>query len=108
MELAISPRGTTGIKDLALACERLLWKISQDDGDHDKTDISTAQVDWASRLYAEFNVWSTRVGVNSDGIRSIDNRLINVPEIYSLLKHLLQSLERDLSGSVPPPYQLHT
>ncbi|KAN0082027.1 hypothetical protein V8E54_003325 [Elaphomyces granulatus] len=101
MELEADPKDTACLKHLAQACEKYLRKLSQDE--EAQEDIAKAREGyWASRQFAEFNVWCAKVGVNGEGLRSIDVRLKDVPEICELLRHLLQSLERDLNELQQP------
>lgn len=91
------PRETANLKHLAECCERHLHKLLQDEEAQD--DIAKAKDGhWASCQFSEFNLWCVKVGVHDEGLRSIDIRLKDVPEICNLLGHLLQSLKRDLNG----------
>lgn len=53
---------------------------------------------WTMRQYAEFNLWCTKIGVDGQGLRSIDVRLKDVPEICWFIRSLLSSLASDLKG----------
>ena len=91
------PEQITSLKHLAQDCEKRLQKLSQDEEAQEDT-VKTREGYWVSRQLAELNLWCAKVGVNGEGLRSIDARLKDVPEICKLLRHLLQSLERDLNG----------
>jgi hypothetical protein len=51
---------------------------------------------WVTRQCAEFNLWCAKVGIHAEGLRSLDVRLKDVPEICDIFLQLLQSLRRDL------------
>jgi len=97
MEPEADPKETASLKHLAQTCEEHLQKLSQDE--EAQQDVTKAREGyWASRQYAEFNLWCAKVGVDGEGLRSVDVRLKDVPEICELLRHLLQSLDCDLNG----------
>ncbi len=91
------PQDTAKLKQIAQACERGLYKLLQAEEAKDDM-LKSGEVHWASRQFAEFNLWCAKVGVHGQGLRSIDIRLKDVPEILDLIRHLLESLERDLNG----------
>ncbi|CZR68612.1 uncharacterized protein PAC_18511 [Phialocephala subalpina] len=100
MEFEADPKDTASLKHLAQACERHLREVLR--GEEVQEDIVKAREGhWASRQFAEFNLWCAKVGVSGEGLKSIDLRLKDVPEICELLRKLLQSLERDLNGWQP-------
>ncbi|KAJ6031364.1 hypothetical protein N7540_002096 [Penicillium herquei] len=82
------------LKELAEKCVGHLILISRQE--EIESDIVENYSYWATRQSAEFNVWCTNIGMNGKGLRSIDLRLKDVPEICDLLKHLLNSLKHDL------------
>ncbi|KAK4073274.1 hypothetical protein Purlil1_13113 [Purpureocillium lilacinum] len=87
---------TANLKRIAECCERHLHKLLQEE--EAQEDIAKAKDGhWASRQFAGFNLWCAKVGVHDEGLRSIDIRLNDVPEICNLLRRLLQSLKRDLN-----------
>ncbi|UNI24606.1 hypothetical protein JDV02_010341 [Purpureocillium takamizusanense] len=95
------PQETASLKHIAECCERRLYKLLQDE--EDQEDIVKARHGhWTSRQYAEFNLWCAKVGIQGEGLRSIDVRLKDVPDICKLLRRLLQSLERDLNELEQP------
>jgi hypothetical protein len=55
---------------------------------------------WASGQITDFDLWCSKLGVDAKGIRSIDVRLKDVPEICTLLLHLLQALKNDLEDLI--------
>jgi hypothetical protein len=55
---------------------------------------------WASGQITDFNLWCSKLGVDAKGIRSIDVRLKDVPEICTILLHLLQALRSDLEDLI--------
>lgn len=88
--------GTANLKRIAECCERHLHKLLQEEeGQDDMTKAKDGH--WASRQFAGFNLWCDKVRVYGEGLRSIDIRLKDVPEICNLLGCLLQSLKRDLN-----------
>ncbi|KAF8867424.1 hypothetical protein BDZ45DRAFT_734690 [Acephala macrosclerotiorum] len=103
MKLEADPKDTASLRHLAQACEKHLRKLSQDEEAEAQEDVAKAREGyWASRQFAEFNLWCAKVGVNGEGLRSLDVRLKDVPEICELLRHLLQSVERDLNELQQP------
>ncbi|KAJ5726292.1 uncharacterized protein N7483_007649 [Penicillium malachiteum] len=91
-------KDTANLRNLAQRCVSQFILIAKQDG------VENGIVDshWAARQSAEFNVWCTNIGVNGEGIRSIDLRLKDVPDICSLLRHLLESLDYDLKELLQP------
>ncbi|KAF1850331.1 uncharacterized protein K460DRAFT_272656, partial [Cucurbitaria berberidis CBS 394.84] len=108
MDLEAEPQETASLKELAQACAKQFRQLSQDEETRDP-GVNARDGFWASRRTADFNIWCTIIGVNSEGLRSVDVRLKDVPEICKLLLHLLRSLRRDLDdliqqhGRVSPP-----
>ncbi|KAK4074647.1 hypothetical protein Purlil1_12903 [Purpureocillium lilacinum] len=87
---------TANLKRIAEYCEGHLHKLLPEEEAQD--DIAKAKDGhWASRQFVGFNLWCAKVGVHGEGLRSIDIRLKDVPEICNLLGRLLQSLKRDLN-----------
>ncbi|KAJ4376386.1 hypothetical protein N0V83_001669 [Neocucurbitaria cava] len=95
MDLEVDPRETNSLKELAQSCAQQLHQIAQEEETRE-ANVNARDGFWASRQSAEFNLWCSKIGVNSEGLRSIDVRLKDVPEICKLLQHLLQSLHHDL------------
>lgn len=102
LEHEADPQDTVSLKQIAQACEKHLHRLLRDEEAQEDT-IKAKEGHWASRQFAEFNLWCAKVGVNGEGLRSIDVRLKDVPEICGLLRHLVQSLERDFNGGHSPP-----
>lgn len=96
-ESEVDPNDTTGLRNIALACERHLQKLQKNE-EFQEDSVKAREGYWASRQCAEFNLWCTKVGVYSEGPRAIDVRLKDVPGIFELLRQLLQSLKHDLEG----------
>ncbi|KAK2590356.1 hypothetical protein QQS21_011966 [Conoideocrella luteorostrata] len=105
MELAqeTDPEYTITLKKTALICESHLRKLLEDEEARPRIVVAR-EGHWASRQFAEFNLWCTKVGVQSEGLQSIDVRLKDVPEICDLLGQLLGSLQRDLNELQQPTY----
>ncbi|KAJ5613659.1 hypothetical protein N7528_007313 [Penicillium herquei] len=89
---------TAYLRELAQRCVNHFMAISKQQEIEDENVHSH----WVARQSAEFNVWCTNIGVNGEGLRSIDLRLKDVPEICDLLRHLLNSLDRDLNELLQP------
>ncbi|CAO2658332.1 Nn.00g060550.m01.CDS01 [Neocucurbitaria sp. VM-36] len=96
MDLEVDPQETASLKQLAQSCAKQFRQIAEEEETREAS-ISVRDGFWASRQSAEFNQWCSKIGVNLEGLRSIDMRLKDVPEICELLLQLLQSLHRDLS-----------
>ncbi|KAF2689749.1 hypothetical protein K458DRAFT_330439 [Lentithecium fluviatile CBS 122367] len=96
MALEADPKATASLRHLAQGCAQQLHELSKDEED-EEAGVGTKDFFWASRQSAEFNMWCARIGVNGEGLRSIDVRLKDVPEICELLMHLLESLKSDLN-----------
>lgn len=91
------PDDTASLKKLAQDCETRLRRLSREE--EAQKDIAKPKDGyWTSHQVIEFNLWCTKVGVYSEGLRSIDLRLKDVPEICEILRNLLQSLKRDITG----------
>jgi hypothetical protein len=97
MEFEADPKDTASLKHLAQACERHMREVLRDE-EAQEDIVKAREGHWGSRQFAEFNLWCAKVGVSGEGLKSIDVRLKDVPEICELLRKLLQSLERDLNG----------
>jgi hypothetical protein len=100
MKSEADPKDTATLKHLAQACERQLLEALRDE-EAQEDIVKAREGHWASRQFAEFNLWCTKVGVNGEGLKSIDVRLKDVPEICELFRKLLHSLEQDLNGWQP-------
>lgn len=96
-QIESDPKDTASLKRIAENCEGRWRKLLQDE-ERQEDIIRAKEGHWASRQYAAFNMWCAKVGVHGKGLRSIDVRLKDVPEICKLLLYLLQSMERDLDG----------
>ncbi|KAJ5710929.1 hypothetical protein N7488_005085 [Penicillium malachiteum] len=89
---------TANLRNLAQRCVKNFTLISKQQGIEDEIVDSH----WAARQSSEFIVWCTNIGVNGEGLRSIDLRLKNIPEISDLLRDLLNSLDCDLKELLQP------
>lgn len=96
MEQEANPQETASLKHLALVCSQQLQELSRIETDQQE-NIETGDRFWASRQFADFNLWCANTGITSEGRRSIDVRLKDVPEICKILQQLLQSLHSDLT-----------
>ncbi|KAF6788995.1 Kinesin light chain 5 [Colletotrichum sojae] len=77
------PETTANLKDLAQACSRSLKRALAEEGAQEAT-VAAEKGFWASRQFAEFNLWCTKTGIHAQGLRSIHARLKDVPDIYLL------------------------
>jgi hypothetical protein len=96
----VDPADTASLKRLAQSCAIHLQTFS-DSEQECHTSQESSDGFWASRQSAEFNMWCAKVGILGEGHRSLDIRLKDVPEIFELLMHLLESLQSDLNGWTP-------
>ncbi|KAL0936357.1 C2H2 type zinc finger domain protein [Colletotrichum truncatum] len=101
MDLETDPRDIESLKQLAQGCGRLLDVMFQEENARE-SDLDAEKGYWASRQFAEFNMWCTKIGVNDQGSRSIDVRLKDVPDICNIIAKLLHSLSRDLEKLQQP------
>lgn len=97
MEFETDVDEITSLQNLAQGCRSRLKNLLQDEGLRNE-DLVAKEGHWAMRQYAEFNLWCTKVGVDGQGLRSIDVRLKDVPEICWFIRSLLNSLASDLNG----------
>ncbi|SPO04605.1 uncharacterized protein DNG_07290 [Cephalotrichum gorgonifer] len=89
------PKDTLSLRLMAQSCRGHLQELLH--VEETREDAAKAEAGhWASHQYAEFNLWCVKVGVDGEGLRSIDVRLKDVPEMCNILLHLLQSLNQDL------------
>ncbi|KAH7176809.1 hypothetical protein EDB81DRAFT_50270 [Dactylonectria macrodidyma] len=97
-----TPEDTASLNKLAQDCETRLRTIAQEE---EAQQGATKPKDgtWASHQAIEFSLWCTKVGVHSEGRRSVDIRLKDVPEICDILRNLLQALRCDLEELQRPP-----
>lgn len=102
MDPEADPHDTASLKQIAQACAKQFEHLSEDEETREAS-ANTRDGFWASRQSAEFNMWCTKIGVHSEGLRSIDVRLKDVPEICKLLLNLLRSLHRDLDDLIHQP-----
>ncbi|ROW15179.1 hypothetical protein VPNG_03035 [Cytospora leucostoma] len=102
------PKDTASVENIADDCKRYLVSLGQDEALHgDVTKV--AERYWASRQLAEFNLFCDKLGVYRKGLRSIDIRLKDVPDILKLLSKLLQWLKHDLEDlQQPEPPRIRT
>lgn len=99
MERETDPQDTAGLRLLADSCKKKLHSLSEEEEARKQHGVTmTKDRFWVSRQLVEFNLWCHKVGVNGEGIRSLDARLKDVPNLCKLLGHLLQSLQSDLNG----------
>lgn len=89
--------GTTSLAHLARECTELLSDLAR--AEESNAQDASQDLYWASRQWAEYNVWCNNVGTRGEGVRSVDVRLKDVPEICKLLGSLLRYLRHDLQGS---------
>jgi hypothetical protein len=94
-------RETASLRYCAQACLKYLRQLSQDE-EKERDNSVTVNAFWATRQLAEFNLWCANVGVHVEGLRSLDVRLKDVPEISKILLQLLRSLHRDLEDLTQP------
>lgn len=87
----------TSLQYLAQGCRSRFKNLLQHEDSRDE-DLVAKEGHWAMRQHAEFNLWCTKVGVDGQGLRSIDVRLKDVPEICRFIRSLLNSLDSDLDG----------
>lgn len=97
MEIEADVHDIASLQNLAQGCKILLKSLLQDENSRNE-DLTAKEGHWAMRQYAEFNLWCTKVGVDGQGLRSIDVRLKDVPEICWFIRSLLSTLTSDLKG----------
>lgn len=97
MEIEADVDEIASLQNLAQSCKSLLKHLLQDESSQ-KEDLIAQEGHWAMRQYVEFNLWCTKVGVDGQGLRSIDVRLKDVPEICWFIRSLLNSLMSDLES----------
>lgn len=97
MEFEADVDEITSLQNIAQGCRsRLKTLLQHEDSRND--DLVAKEGHWAMRQYAEFNLWCTKVGVDGQGLRSIDVRLKDLPERCRFIRSLLSSLASDLKG----------
>ncbi|KAJ3549807.1 hypothetical protein NM208_g305 [Fusarium decemcellulare] len=90
----VAPEDTASLKQAAEICQKHLETLRRNEEQQDDKD-ETGGGYWASHQFSEFNLWCVKVGVYGQGLRSLDVRLKDVPEICNLLRGLLESLKQD-------------
>jgi len=98
-DLEASLKDTASLRHIAQGCGNRFGQLMQIE-DSQSVEINARDGYWVSRQSAEFNMWCARLGVHCEGLRSIDVRLKDVPEICDLLLLLLQSLRQDLDNTL--------
>lgn len=88
---------TDSIRLLSQSCRKVLERLFLEEEAQDDVQINR-DGHWASRQFSEFNVWCAKVGINGQGLRSVDVRLKELPEICKMIQGLLQSLDQDLKS----------
>lgn len=101
MDLETDLKETASLRSLAQICLENLRQLRQDEKDG-VTGEDTADEFWSTRQLAEFSLWCANVGVNLEGLRSLDVRLKDVPETSSILLQLLRALNSDLEDLTQP------
>lgn len=97
MDPETDPKDTDSLRHLAEACRKTLQRLMEEE--ESQEDVHVAEEGhWASRQFAEFNMWCMKVGINHQGLRSIDIRLKDVPGTLEMIRQLLQSLTKDMNG----------
>lgn len=102
MEIETSVDDIASLQNLAQVCRSLLKHLLQDDNSRNE-DLIAKEGHWSMRQYAEFNLWCAKVGVDGQGLRAIDVRLKDVPDICWFIRSLLSSLASDLKGQCHYP-----
>ncbi|RSL89803.1 hypothetical protein CDV31_015805 [Fusarium ambrosium] len=90
-----TPEAVAGLKQLARSCEEHLRTLLRNEEERNDA-YESKEGHWASHHFSEFNLWCAKVGVHGEGLRSLEVRLKDVPEICNLLRAHLQSLKQDL------------
>lgn len=97
MDLEADVKDIKSLQWLAKTCANILEALLIEENAQPE-EITAREGHWASRQYAEFNLWCVKVGVHGQGLRSIDIRLKDVPETCAVIRDLLKSLEIDLKS----------
>ncbi|KAJ0386217.1 hypothetical protein COL922a_004862 [Colletotrichum nupharicola] len=95
MDLEADVKDIESLQWLAKNCAKLLEALLLEENAQAE-EIIAKDGHWVSRQYAEFNLWCVKVGVNGQGLGSIDVRLKDVPETCAIIRDLLKSLQNDL------------
>ncbi|KAF5494678.1 hypothetical protein CGCS363_v009111 [Colletotrichum siamense] len=101
MDLEADVKDIESLQWLAKNCAKLLEALLREENAQAE-DIIAKDGHWVSRQYAEFNLWCVKVGVNGQGLGSIDVRLKDVPETCAVIRDLLKSLQNDLQKIQQP------
>ncbi|KAH0422826.1 ankyrin repeat protein [Colletotrichum camelliae] len=101
MDLEADVRDIESLQWLAKNCAKLLEALLLEENAQAE-EIIAKDGHWVSRQYAEFNLWCVKVGVNGQGLRSIDVRLKDVPETCAVIRDLLKALQSDLKKIQQP------
>ncbi|RMJ18403.1 hypothetical protein CDV36_001941 [Fusarium kuroshium] len=96
-----TPEVVAGLKQLARSCEEHLRTLLRNEEERNDA-YESKEGHWASHHFSEFNLWCAKVGVHGEGLRSLEVRLKDVPEICNLLRAHLQSLKKDLEDLQKP------
>ncbi|KAF4889003.1 hypothetical protein CGCFRS4_v009545 [Colletotrichum fructicola] len=97
MDLEAEVKDIKSIQWLAKTCSNILEALLLKENAQAE-ETTSREGHWASRQYAEFNLWCVKVGVHGQGLRSIDIRLKDVPETCAIIRDLLSSLQIDLKN----------
>ncbi|KAF4904953.1 hypothetical protein CGCF415_v008507 [Colletotrichum fructicola] len=98
MDLEAEVKDIKSIQWLAKTCSNILEALLLKENAQAE-ETTSREGHWASRQYAEFNLWCVKVGVHGQGLRSIDIRLKDVPETCAIIRDLLSSLQIDLKNA---------
>ncbi|KAE9570112.1 hypothetical protein CGMCC3_g13711 [Colletotrichum fructicola] len=101
MDLEAEVKDIKSIQWLAKTCSNILEALLLKENAQAE-ETTSREGHWASRQYAEFNLWCVKVGVHGQGLRSIDIRLKDVPETCAIIRDLLSSLQIDLKKVQQP------
>ncbi|KAH7091461.1 hypothetical protein FB567DRAFT_518742 [Paraphoma chrysanthemicola] len=102
MDSGTDPHKTVSIRDVARDCATCFEQLLQSEDNRTRSPFTSGPF-WASRQYADFNLWWTKVGMSQTGLRSVDVRLKDVPEINTMLLRLLRALHHDLNRLINSP-----
>jgi hypothetical protein len=102
MDPEVDPEQTFSLRRLAQTCVEQFQQLSLR-GERERFNATGRNGFWLSRQVAEFNTWCSRTNIHSEGLRSIDVRLKDVPEICDILLQLLRSLSLDLDDLIHQP-----